>query len=245
MNSYRLRRAIGGAALTLSLLFGVGLAASATAQAQWRNDRYYGNDGYRIAQDQGYRDGLDKGSEHRRKDKRYNPEGTDQFKDADNGYHREYGSKDAYKQAYRDGFRRGYDVGFNGRDASYGNDPYYRNDPYYGRDRNGDYRRSGDYGGYGNYGPDIYQIAGDQGYRDGLDKGAEHARNGKRYNPEGTDRYEDADNGYHSQYGSKDVYKQAYRDGFRRGYDEGYRRNGSGYGRRSSIRNWFPFPLPY
>ena len=83
-------------------------------------------------------------------------------------------------------------------------------------------------------GNDVYRIAQDQGYRDGLDHGAEHAREGKRYDPESTRHYKDATSGYRSEYGNKDAYKQAYREGFRQGYDEGYRRYGGRYGRRNS-----------
>lgn len=249
MSSNQFRSGFGGAVLTLALLIGVGSAMSTTALAQHRNDRDrrygYGNDIYRIAQDQGYRDGMDHGAEHARDRQSYNPEGTRHYKDATEGYRSSYGNKDAYKQAYRAGFRRGYDEGFRGNSSTgrygRGSDPYYRNDPYgrnngnngdYRRTDDGDYRRSGDYGGYGR---DINRIASEQGYRDGVDHGAEHARENKRFDPEGTRHYKNATEGYRSEYGSKEEYKQAYRDGFRRGYDEGYRRSGrGGNGRRNS-----------
>lgn len=246
-----LRNKFGGMLIAFSLLFGATLIASTTAQAQYRNDRYgrygNGNDVYRIAQDQGYRDGIDHGAEHARDRHRFDPEGTSHYKNATEGYRSSYGNKDAYKQAYREGFRRGYDEGFRQNSGGYGgydrgrnsgNDPYYRNDggndPYY---RNNDpyYRNGGsrDNGGYGN---DIYRIAQEQGYRDGVDHGAEHARNRDRYNPEGTSHYKNADSGYRSEYGNKDSYRQAYREGFKRGYDEGYRGSGNNgrYGRRNS-----------
>src|SRR5437868_2333422 len=89
------------------------------------------------------------------------------------------------------------------------------------------------------YGYDVYQIARDQGYRDGVDHGAEHAREGSRYNPEGTRHYKDATSGYRSSYGNKDAYKQAYREGFRQGYDEGFNRYGGyGRGRRTNDPNY-------
>lgn len=230
MSSIQSRRGIGGAVLVFSLLIGVGLAASATAQGQYPygRDRNGYNDASQIAQAQGYRDGIEQGAEHARKNHRYDLEGTHNYKDATSGYRSSYGSKDAYKQAYRDGFRRGYDESFRqyGANAGYGNgrgsnDPYYRNnDPYY---RNGGYGQN-----------DIYRIAQDQGYRDGVDQGADHARNGKHYDPEGTHQYKNATTGYRSEYGNKDAYKQAYRDSFRRGYDEGYRRSNVNNGRRNS-----------
>ena len=217
--------------LSLSLIIGFGLAASSTTQAQYRNDRSYGYDVYRMAGEQGYRDGVDHGAEHAREGKRYSPESARHYKDATAGYRSEYGNKDAYKQAYREGFRQGYDVGYGrggyGRTGS--NDPYYRNDPYNGRG-DGRYGRRDDYGRYG--GNDVYRIAGEQGYRDGVDHGAEHAREGKRYNPESARHYKDADSGYRSEYGNKEEYKRIYREAFRRGYDEGFRRDASGGYRR-------------
>src|SRR5260370_1438181 len=84
------------------------------------------------------------------------------------------------------------------------------------------------------YGYDVYQIAQEQGYRDGVDHGADHARQGKRYDPQGTSHYKEATSGYRSEYGNKNAYKEAYREGFRRGYDDGYRRYGGRYGRRNS-----------
>lgn len=235
MSSTHLNSRLVRMSLVFSLAVGVGLAMSTTANAQY--DRY-GYDIYRIARDQGYRDGIDHGAEHAREGHRYDPQGTSHYKDATSGYHSSYGNKDVYKQAYREAFRQGYDEGFRRDSGAYGrsrrsNDPYYRNDdPYYGND-NPYYRnsRNRDYGGYRN---DVYRIAQDQGYRDGVDHGAEHAREGKRYNPESARHYKDANNGYRSEYGNKDAYKQAYREGFRQGYDEGYRRYGGGYGRRNS-----------
>ena len=235
MKSRKLGRRLGGAVLTFSLLFGITLAAGATASAQYRRDRGgYGYDIYQAARDQGYRDGVDHGAEHARDRDRYNPQGTRHYKDATSGYRSGYGSKDAYKQAYREGFLRGYEAGYRqygGYGQGRGNDPYYGNDdPYYGRDRGG----YGRYGGYG--GSDIYRVAEEQGYRDGVEHGAEHAREGKRFDPESTRHYKDGDNGYRSGYGSKDQYRQVYRDSFRSGYEEGYNRYGGGYGRRNSRR---------
>lgn len=221
-------RGITGALLTLSLLFGLTILTSLTAQAQYRSrDGYgYGN-AYRIAADNGYRDGLQRGAEDARDNDRYDPQGTSQYKDGKNGHRSEHGSKEAYKQAYREGFVRGYDEGY----RRYGN-----SGPYYGGS-NGGYGNDGGYGTYGGYGNDIYRIAQDQGYRDGYAQGSEHGRDGKRFDPEGTRSYRNADNGYRSEYGNREAYRQAYRESFRRGYDEGYRRdyrggnnNGGGYG---------------
>lgn len=256
MNSAKLRRGTSSTLTTLSMVFAFAIVTSMTVQAQYGgSDRYgYGNDTYRVAENQGYRDGIDHGAEHARDGERYNPEGTRHYKSATEGYRSEYGNKEAYKRSYREGFRRGYEVGYrqsagnrrNGGRDPYDDDPYYRaDDGRYGRSGSDDpsyrgddgrYGRTGDYGGYGGYGRnDAYRIAQEQGYRDGVDHGAEHAREGKRFNPESTRHYKDATEGYRSEYGNKEQYKQTYRDAFRRGYDEGYRRDSRGsYGRRNS-----------
>ena len=132
------------------------------------------------------------------------------------------------------------------RDDRYGrNGDYRRNDGGYGR--NGDYGRNDDgygrNGGYGRnngYGNNVYRYAQEQGYRDGLNEGADRARSGQRYDPQGERDYKKATSGYNSSYGNKGSYKQAYRDGFLRGYQEGFRqydgyRGGNGRNRAGTI----------
>lgn len=106
----------------------------------------------------------------------------------------------------------------------YGNGGY---GTYGGYGRNGDY---GHNGRYGNYGYDVYQIAADRGYQDGLSTGQEDAYRDQNYDPQRSHYYKNGTYGYNSSYGSKGQYKQAYRDGFLRGYRDGYSRNGR-YGR--------------
>jgi hypothetical protein len=119
----------------------------------------------------------------------------------------------------------------------YGRDGDYRRD----QDRDGDYRRDRDndryrrnrnngYGGYNN----IYRIAQDRGYQDGLYTGESDAQRRQSYDPQRSHYYKNADAGYNSSYGNRNAYKQAYRDAFMQGYDQGYRRyggNGRGYPR--------------
>jgi hypothetical protein len=74
------------------------------------SDRRGGYSG--VAYQNGYRKGLEDGRNDVRKNKAYDPQGHDDYSDADNGYHSEYGSKQAYKQEFRNGYRRGYQEGF-------------------------------------------------------------------------------------------------------------------------------------
>lgn len=58
--------------------------------------------------DEGYRKGLDDGRDRDRGD----PWRHGRYRDADQGYRREYGPKSVYQQAYRAAFERGYAEGY-------------------------------------------------------------------------------------------------------------------------------------
>ena len=65
-----------------------------------------------IAEQQGYRDGFERGSDDARHRRSFNLYDSGRFRDGDRGYHSEYGSKDFYRVSYREGFRRGYEQGY-------------------------------------------------------------------------------------------------------------------------------------
>ena len=80
-----------------------GIAAGRASQEEPAYARGYA-DGYRYAQQD-------------RSDRRgYDPVAHRDYRDADQGFYRSYGSRDAYKDNYRAGFRAGYDAGY--RDPS-------------------------------------------------------------------------------------------------------------------------------
>jgi hypothetical protein len=66
----------------------------------------------------GYSDGWRKGVDDGRDRDRYDPARHGDYRDADEGYSRSYGSKDAYRNNYRSGFRQGYEGGY--RDGNRG-----------------------------------------------------------------------------------------------------------------------------
>ncbi|MBS1793797.1 MAG: hypothetical protein JSS81_08080 [Acidobacteria bacterium] len=82
----------------------------------YNNGGYNNNYGYgymyRIAQQNGYRDGYNKGIEEYREGDRYNPEDTRPYRNGTNGYDRSMGSKDQYKQIYRQAFLQGFRQGY-------------------------------------------------------------------------------------------------------------------------------------
>jgi len=144
--------AVAAAALTgipaqagvIDLIFGGG-----------RYDRYrdYGYQRSQYARsagyDRGYRDGLKHGRKDGDKGRSFYVARDSDFRDADNGYHRQYGPRYEYSTGYRDGYQEGYRRGY----AEYGRAYYggygngrYRNDGSYGRGRYDDrYRNDGRY----------------------------------------------------------------------------------------------------
>jgi hypothetical protein len=64
----------------------------------------------------GYSDGYRHAQDDRDNRRAYDPVRLSDYREADQGFYRSYGSKDAYKNNYRAGFRAGYDAGY--RDGS-------------------------------------------------------------------------------------------------------------------------------
>ena len=74
---------------------------------------------------------------------------------------------------------------------------------------------------------DARRAAHDNGYRDGLKRGEQAARDGKAFNAQLEREYRDARNGYNRSYGDRERYRDDYRGGFAQGYRDGYDRRGS------------------
>jgi len=60
----------------------------------------------------GYDDGYMRGVDDSRDRDRYDPVGHRDYRSGEQGYSRDYGSRDAYRNNYRAGFRQGYDEGY-------------------------------------------------------------------------------------------------------------------------------------
>src|SRR5262245_56736082 len=169
----------------------------------------YGYRGYdtrdleRRAYDNGYRDGLRAGEHDGRSGRVFSIDRQDEWRDGDNGYHREYGDREFYRRNFREGFRAGYSEGFK---------RYARVNPRY----------PSAYPGYPSGYPAPVGVprgswvtaAAQNGYRDGLDQGRDDARDHDRYDPAGAKRYREGDHDYHDRYGSRDEYKREYRAAF-------------------------------
>ena len=79
------------------------------------------------------------------------------------------------------------------------------------------------------------RVAQDNGYRDGLNDGADAAREGDAYHPENSGDWQKATNGYEGRFGNKNAYRQAYRSAYIEGYRAGYQRRND---RGSNYRGW-------
>jgi hypothetical protein len=185
-----------------------------------RNPAY--NEGYRSGQREGERDARDRRDFGFKRD--------DDYQDADRGYRRAFGGRDAY----RDDFRRGYEFGYDRGYRSFGFGVHIEG--------GGSANEYGPYGyperGYGAYaewgsrggGSSTLRAAFDFGRRDGYEAGFDAARHG-RFEPF-RHRYYRSTRGWERRFGTRDAYDVNYRNGFRSGYDEGYRA-----GRRTG-RRW-------
>jgi hypothetical protein len=62
----------------------------------------------RRAYDRGYREGLEEGRNDARRNRDFAPTRHSEYRDADAGYHRDYGDREYYRRTYRRGFDMGY-----------------------------------------------------------------------------------------------------------------------------------------
>ncbi len=98
----------------------VAAPACATGGYVYRGDRPYDGGRYgagreveRIAHDNGYREGRQAGEKDGRKGRSFSFERHDDWRDADDGYRREFGDREFYRREFREGFRAGYADGYN------------------------------------------------------------------------------------------------------------------------------------
>lgn len=76
-----------------------------------RDDGYYGR-AIDSARRFGYQDGYSDGVNDRRTGHSFRPTHDDNYRHAERGYYRGFGSKNYYKQVYREGYTQGYQQGY-------------------------------------------------------------------------------------------------------------------------------------
>jgi hypothetical protein len=238
-----MKRSLFLGALTLAAL---GYSSHAQAQTRgWLDNTpaysatdqqsYY--DARRTAYDNGFREGVRQGEKDAQKNRPFSYQDEKTFQRADKGYHREFGTLDRYRQTFRSGYAQGYSEGYQRYAPSYGYGGYgnggYGNGRYgQGRavpraDRGGVWggtaggypQYPGSYGQSGNY----RDFASQNGFNDGLEKGAEDARKNRSFDPLRHEWYRSGDRHYESRYGSRERYKDLCREAFKAGYERGYR----------------------
>jgi hypothetical protein len=188
-------------------------APACAAQTRFYSSQYDYRDFNRYAYDNGYRRGADHGESDAHRGRDFRLTRDDDFRDADRGYRRSYGSIDAYRRIFRQGYSAGYTDAY--RRNRRGPGAWYpeRTYPGYPIPQAGSYPRSGGY----------FSVAAQVGFKDGIEVGRDDAHDRRIHDPRRAKRYRDGDHDYDDRYGSRDVYKQEYRAAFERGYDQGFR----------------------
>lgn len=234
-------------ALAAALAVGVGLVP---ASAQYSQDRYYGHD-YgvndrnlgrqdirRLAAVNGYSSGYEDGIRDRRSRRNFDYRNHDDYRQATNGYDRDWGRLNDYRGYFRQGYVQGYSDGYyqrarnrnfarnNSRVYDNRNSPY---DPYY------NYPSYRDYPGYNNnryYSnsegdidrEEVAERAAQNGYYAGYQRGLYDAQHRARPNPTGHGAYQHGFDGFDPEWGSASTYQQYYRNYFVQGYNDAFSR---------------------
>jgi hypothetical protein len=199
---------------TLLLAAGVAMASPACAAQIYGSgySRVVDRDLDRRAYDNGFREGVEEGQNDARHNRDFSYQRHNEYRDADQGYHRNDGDREFYRRNYRQGFQAGYTEAFN------------RNARYDRRDERvvvppiviaPAYPPPATRGGY-------ISVAAQNGYRDGMEAGRNDARDRERFDAARAKRYREGDHDYDRRYGSRDDYKRDYRAAFEQGYRQGY-----------------------
>jgi hypothetical protein len=139
MNSINFKQKLGGAILGISILFSMGVTpAGITAQAQNRDDGYYGGQdrdrggrrrgrdwdrygrwggSYELRQtalNAGYNEGNKEGRKDRSKNRRFNFYDKSEFQKATKDYSSRLGDRELYRRYFRQGYENGYTDGYRG-----------------------------------------------------------------------------------------------------------------------------------
>jgi hypothetical protein len=110
---------ITGYVLAFFLLFGIITVASSSAQAQsiWdresrREDRFERRYGLQVARERGYSYGMSVGAADAQRRQSYNPRRSRYWRDAMEGYNRDFENRGQYRQVFRNAFEQGYRDGW-------------------------------------------------------------------------------------------------------------------------------------
>src|SRR5215471_4219026 len=192
----------------LAIVLGAGLAGpSSSAHAQDYNGRWDRTRMSRYAFVLGYNRGYEDASQNSYRTYR----DVQRWREGSEGWQDPMGSRTIFRDSFRRGFVSGFIDERRGRARRYSQGDVDRILPSFDRRGPGAGLR---------YDRDINRIANDNGYRDGQRRGLFDARRGYRIELNTISQFRIGLNGYRTEYGDREQYRQAYRDGFRRGYEE-------------------------
>ena len=239
------RNRSGIAFLVFSLLFGIGVVLSTTAQAQSQDDRWgrnrdnvnqerrgrdwdrYGNYGgseelRRTALNAGYDEGVREAHKDRGNNRDTEFRNLNSYERATKDYRPRLGDRETYRRYFREAFEDGYHAESSARgnrDRRDRSDNRDRND---NRDRQGRRGRNDD--GYGNYGgsANLRQTALNAGFNEGVKQGREDRRDGKANDFQSHDTYQKATKDYSSRLGDRETFQRYFREAYENGYADGY-----------------------
>jgi hypothetical protein len=235
---------IGNAFLAFSILFGIGIALSLTAQAQYPNDRYtqdrnrsdngdqnrrgrdwdrYGNYGgsaelRRTALNAGYDEGVKEGRKDRGNGSRTEHRNLSSYQKATKDYSPRLGDRELYRRYFREAFEDGYNA------ESYARRDRYRKGIRDRNDNGNQDRPDRNEDGYGNYGGSfqLRQTALNAGFGEGVKQGREDRRKGNNNGYQGQSTYQKATKDYSAGLGDREVFQRYFREAYEHGYADGY-----------------------
>ena len=230
---------IASALLAFSLLFGLGIIFSTSAQAQDQDDRYrrdrdYGNrnrrgrdwDRYenyggseelrRTALNAGYNEGVKEGRKVRGNLNRSEHRNLNSYQRATKDYNRSLGDRELYRRYFREAFEDGYTSESFARGNRNRRDRNDDNDRYRDRDRDDD--------GYGNFGGSfqLRQTALNAGFNEGVKLGREDRRERKDNDYQRHGIYQKATKDYSSGLGDRELFRRYFQAAFQNGYADGF-----------------------
>lgn len=234
---------IAGAVLGLTLLIGIGVGASTTGQAQYRNNdqgrRGRNWDGYpnlggsyelrQTALNAGFNEGTKEGRNDRARNRRANYQGFSSYQKATKDYNYRLGDRELYRRYFQAAFESGYNTELgvqtlNDRDRNRDWDRDRNRDDNRDRGDNRDQSRRGrNWERYGNYGGsyELRQTALNAGYNEAIKQGRNDRQRGRYSDFRNSNAYQRANQDYNSRFGDIELYRRYYREGFENGYSDG------------------------
>jgi hypothetical protein len=156
----------------------------------------------------GYRDGYDHGREVRANGWALDFQ-TEAYRRADNGWEPYFGPREVFRDGYREGYRAGAQDGYNSVRS--------RLELFFGRRSQEQH-----YGAGAGRSWNLRDVAGDMGYRDGVNAGLRDYRDEQEFSPQEHGAWKDGLHGYTYSMGDREDYRQAYRAAFINGYRHSY-----------------------